>query len=51
MILPDGSRWAERATSNFVSTSKERIEQAKEDWKAGWFAPVPETGPAVVRYP
>ncbi len=45
---------------NFVSSSKERIEQAKEDWKAGRFAPVPEetefiplpeTGPAVVRYP
>ena len=45
---------------NFVSSSKERIEQAKEDWKAGRFAPVPEetefiplpgSGPAVVRYP
>ncbi|HYP52189.1 MAG TPA: pirin family protein [Pyrinomonadaceae bacterium] len=45
---------------NFVSSSGERIEQAKEDWKAGRFAPVPEetefiplpeTGPAVVRYP
>jgi redox-sensitive bicupin YhaK (pirin superfamily) len=45
---------------NFVSSSPERIEQAKEDWKAGRFAPVPEetefiplpeTGPAVVRYP
>ena len=45
---------------NFVSSSPERIEQAKEDWKAGRFAPVPEetefiplprSGPAVVRYP
>jgi redox-sensitive bicupin YhaK (pirin superfamily) len=45
---------------NFVSSSGERIEQAKADWKAGRFAPVPEeteriplpeTGPAVVRYP
>ena len=26
---------------NFVSSSKERIEQAKEDWKAGRFDPVP----------
>ena len=45
---------------NFVSSSKERIEQAKEDWKAGRFGLVPEetefiplpgSGPAVVRYP
>ena len=45
---------------NFVSSSPERIEQAKEDWREGRFAPVPgeseyiplpETGPAVVRYP
>jgi redox-sensitive bicupin YhaK (pirin superfamily) len=45
---------------NFVSSSSERIEQAKEDWKAGRFAPVPdeteliplpESGPTVVRYP
>jgi len=27
---------------NFVSSSKERIEQAKEDWKTGRFAHVPE---------
>ena len=27
---------------NFVSSSKERIEQAKADWKSGRFAPVPE---------
>lgn len=27
---------------NFVSSSQERIEQAKEDWKSGKFAPVPE---------
>lgn len=26
---------------NFVSSSKERIEQAKADWKSGRFAPVP----------
>jgi len=26
---------------NFVSSSKERIEQAKEDWKTGRFEPVP----------
>jgi redox-sensitive bicupin YhaK (pirin superfamily) len=45
---------------NFVSSSKERIEQAKDDWKSGRFAPVPgeresiplpDSGPAVVRYP
>jgi redox-sensitive bicupin YhaK (pirin superfamily) len=27
---------------NFVSSSKERIEQAKQDWKTGKFAPVPQ---------
>ncbi|CCE08527.1 putative Pirin family protein [Bradyrhizobium sp. STM 3843] len=27
---------------NFVSSSKERIEQAKQDWKTGRFAPVPQ---------
>src|SRR5258706_89017 len=27
---------------NFVSSSKERIEQAKEDWKTGRFAAVPQ---------
>jgi redox-sensitive bicupin YhaK (pirin superfamily) len=45
---------------NFVSSSRERIEQAKEDWREGRFSPIPEetefiplpeTGPAVVRYP
>jgi hypothetical protein len=45
---------------NFVSSSKDRIEQAKEDWRAGRFAPIPEEtgyiplpdfGSAVVRYP
>jgi redox-sensitive bicupin YhaK (pirin superfamily) len=45
---------------NFVSSSKERIEQAKDDWQQGRFAPVPDetefiplpdSGPAVVRYP
>ncbi|HEV2705844.1 MAG TPA: pirin family protein [Pyrinomonadaceae bacterium] len=45
---------------NFVSSSRERIEQAKEDWKAGRFAsvpgeteviPLPDSRPVVVRYP
>jgi redox-sensitive bicupin YhaK (pirin superfamily) len=45
---------------NFVSSSPERIEQAKEDWREGRFGPVPDeteriplpqTGPAIVRYP
>ena len=27
---------------NFVSSSRDRIEQAKEDWRAGRFAPVPD---------
>jgi redox-sensitive bicupin YhaK (pirin superfamily) len=45
---------------NFVSSSPERIEQAKSDWKLGRFAPVveetefiplPDSGPVVVRYP
>ncbi len=45
---------------NFVSSSPERIEQAREDWREGRFDPVPgeteriplpESGPAVVRYP
>ncbi|HEX8502900.1 MAG TPA: pirin family protein [Pyrinomonadaceae bacterium] len=45
---------------NFVSSSPERIEQAKRDWREGRFAPVPgeteriplpPSGPAVVRYP
>jgi redox-sensitive bicupin YhaK (pirin superfamily) len=26
---------------NFVSSCRERIEQAKEDWKTGRYAPVP----------
>jgi redox-sensitive bicupin YhaK (pirin superfamily) len=26
---------------NFVSSRRERIEQAKEEWKSGWFTPVP----------
>jgi redox-sensitive bicupin YhaK (pirin superfamily) len=26
---------------NFVSSSKERIDQAKADWQAGRFTPVP----------
>jgi redox-sensitive bicupin YhaK (pirin superfamily) len=46
---------------NFVSSSKERIEQAKEDWRQGRFAPVPDetefiplppdSRPVVARYP
>ena len=46
---------------NFVSSSKERIEEAKKDWKEMRFAPVPEEAefiplpadsrPVVVRYP
>lgn len=45
---------------NFVSSSRERIEQAKEDWREGRFGrvvgetefiPLPESGPAPVRYP
>jgi redox-sensitive bicupin YhaK (pirin superfamily) len=45
---------------NFVSSSKERIEQAKADWKAGRFGavpgdaefiPLPEEPPPQVRYP
>lgn len=47
---------------NFVSSRKERIEQAKEDWRRGRFDPVPgesefiplpepENEPAPVRYP
>ena len=45
---------------NFVSSSRERIEQAKADWQAGRigavpgeteFIPLPGAGPANVRYP
>jgi hypothetical protein len=46
---------------NFVSSSQERIEQAKEDWKAGKFASVPDeteriplpadSHPVIARYP
>jgi redox-sensitive bicupin YhaK (pirin superfamily) len=45
---------------NFVSSSKERIEQAKQDWRSNRFAPVPdetefiplpEEPPKPVRYP
>jgi len=45
---------------NFVSSSRERIEQAKADWRAGRFAPVPDETefiplpddkPIVARYP
>ncbi|CAO3437328.1 pirin family protein [Azospirillum doebereinerae] len=53
----DGPR---RMWWNFVSSSQDRIEQAKEDWRAGRFTPVPdegesiplpETPPPPVRYP
>jgi redox-sensitive bicupin YhaK (pirin superfamily) len=45
---------------NFVSSSRERIEQAKADWREGRFAqvpeetesiPLPDDGPIVARYP
>jgi redox-sensitive bicupin YhaK (pirin superfamily) len=45
---------------NFVSSRKERIEQAKADWREGRFPkipgetesiPLPDAGPAEVRYP
>lgn len=45
---------------NFVSSSRERIEQAKADWRAGRFEPVPDEtefiplpddGPVIARYP
>ena len=45
---------------NFVSSSRERIEQAKADWRAGRFAavpgetemiPLPGEGPIVAKYP
>jgi hypothetical protein len=45
---------------NFVSSSKERIEQAKDDWRAGRFSavpgetefiPLPGDDPPAVRYP
>ena len=45
---------------NFVSSSAERIEQAKADWKAGRFPPVPgetefiplpEKSPSTVSHP
>jgi redox-sensitive bicupin YhaK (pirin superfamily) len=45
---------------NFVSSSRERIEQAKEDWRQGRFAqvpdetefiPLPEDKPVVAKYP
>ena len=37
-------RWKVRAISGGISSprSKERIEQAKEDWKTGRFAAVPD---------
>lgn len=53
------SDWDGAAVENRAS-GRAAIEQAKEDWQAGRFAPVPdetefiplpEKGPAVVRYP
>lgn len=42
-IMIGGEKWEEVPYIhwNFVSFSKERIEQAKEDWKNGRFPPVP----------
>jgi redox-sensitive bicupin YhaK (pirin superfamily) len=54
---PDGPRFV---WWNFVSSRRERIEQAAEDWKAGRFPrvpgetefiPLPERGPGAVIYP
>lgn len=44
MMLLGGERMdgARHIWWNFVSSSKDRIEQAKEDWRMGRFAPVSE---------
>ncbi len=36
---------------NFVSTSRARIEQAKEDWRAQTFAKIPEDAEEFVPLP
>lgn len=36
---------------NFVSSSKDRLEQAKDDWRAQRFAPVPDEGAAFIPLP
>ena len=36
---------------NFVSSSKDRIEQAKEDWKEGRFPKVPGDEAEFIRLP
>ncbi len=63
LVLFGGEPMAEKRHIwwNFVSSSEERIEQAKEDWKEGRFAPVPfetefiplppDSRPVVARYP
>ena len=41
MLLGGANLGARHIWWNFVSSRKERIEQAKEDWKAGRFGTVP----------
>jgi redox-sensitive bicupin YhaK (pirin superfamily) len=41
MVIGGANLGPRRMWWNFVSTSKERIEQAKEDWRAGRFGRVP----------
>ena len=43
LVLLGGERWAERPHLywNFVSFDKARIEQAKDDWRAGRFPKIP----------
>jgi pirin-like protein len=41
MLLGGQTLGARHIWWNFVSSSRERIEQAKQDWKAGRFAAVP----------
>ena len=41
LLLAGASLGARHIWWNFVSSRKERIEQAKEDWKAGRFGTVP----------
>jgi redox-sensitive bicupin YhaK (pirin superfamily) len=41
MALGGAALGARHVWWNFVSSRKERIEQAKEDWKAGRFGTVP----------
>ncbi len=41
MVIGGASLGARHIWWNFVSSSKQRIEQAKQDWRDGRFAPVP----------